>query len=219
MNVIRRCSRYGSSTASRVTDAPTATITTPKYRSGSPSIHSNPSRISTKQTVVPRSGSSMTSPQTSTNAGTSGIRTWRTRLSVRRCCLRASRSAPQSRIASFASSDGWTCSGPKSTQRRDRDDQQRVGHQPEPAGVRSHREPEDRQPDDDELDLADELRPDRRVLVVRGGDRGGRSHQHAEGEQPPAGEEQQLRGRVRPVQVVTDRAGGCSPAPEPLRRL
>ena len=71
-----------------------------------------------KHIVVPRSGSSMTRAQKTTKTGSSGRKTWLARDNVPRCCLRASRSAPQTKMASLPNSDGWNCNGPKSIHRR-----------------------------------------------------------------------------------------------------
>ena len=72
-----------------------------------------------KQQVVPRSGSSMTSRLTIDEAGHAAARTGAGRgAACRARCLRASRSAPHSSIATLASSDGCSCSGPRSIQRR-----------------------------------------------------------------------------------------------------
>ena len=143
-----------------------------------PTIHSRPSRISMKQQVVPRSGSSITSKVTSANPGSSGTNRCRARRSVPSCCLRASRSAPHSSIADLGQLGGLQlqradvdpaaravdADADAGHQHRDqRDDgqhQHRVDEQPERARREPDREPEQQQPDGDELELLDRLAPD-----------------------------------------------------------
>ena len=78
--------------------------------SRAPAVNSNASITVVSTTVVPMSGSAMTSSAINTAIGTSG--TSRCLVSVSRFSLRASRSAPQSTSASLAGSDGWICRPP-----------------------------------------------------------------------------------------------------------
>ncbi len=186
-----------------------------------PTIHSSPSRMSMKQQVVPRSGSSMTSPANSKNPGSSGRNRCRARRKRRRAvaCGRAGRH-PRAASPACASSDGCTCNGPRSIHRGApktptpmpgtstatsvASASATTGYTSSAVSARGepHREPEQRDADREEHRLLDHLAPDRaaRTAVARRGDRCRHRHQDAEAEQPEAGQQQQLHRGVRPIQ-------------------
>ena len=90
--------------ASTAADTMTANSDDTNTRSGRPAYQSRPSRMMPSDTVCPRSGWATISASAMTAAGTSGISISRSDARSRRRA--ASRCAPQSRNAIFASSDG-----------------------------------------------------------------------------------------------------------------
>ena len=83
-----------------------------KTRPGVPANHSSARKISSRMDVVPRSSPAMTSSASTPVPGSSGTSMCRQSVSMPSFSLRASRSAPHTASASFASSDGWKVSGP-----------------------------------------------------------------------------------------------------------
>ena len=91
-------------------------VTERNSRNGVPATTSTPQTISTIAMVVPRSGSILTSAQTTSTTAPSGLIS-----SISVCGGRrraASTAAANSSIAALANSDGWIEIGPSSSQRR-----------------------------------------------------------------------------------------------------
>ncbi len=79
---------------------------------GVPITHSSVRKMTSSRNVVPRSSPSITSMARMPAPGSSGMSRCRQSFSCLSLSLRASRSAPHSRKASLASSDGWNGNGP-----------------------------------------------------------------------------------------------------------
>ena len=206
-----------------------------------PTTHSSARKISSSMRVVPRSSPSITRMARIAVPGISGI----SRLpplgrAGRRFSLRASRSAPQSRKASLANSDGWICRpaeldpalraatvGPPtpstSTRPRKRQRHQRVGQRPGRAGATARRSHISGRPIARRATASAEpveRRPARARASGRG--RGQHHHQARAPSSSSAAAEDQVVGGQRPVEQPRSPAGLAAsrpgPRPAPTRR-
>ncbi len=87
----------------------------PRYRRRTPAANSSRNIVPARITVVPRSGCSITSPQTRSDTGSSGSTRCPRSSSVPH--RRARIDAANTTTASFAISEGWTVTGPSSNHR------------------------------------------------------------------------------------------------------
>ena len=107
-----RWNRYPATTI-RISSTSPIMPRMPAYsRTGVPITHSSARKITSSTNVVPRSSPSITSMHRRPAPGSSGMSRCRQSSSCLSLSFRASRSAPQSRNASLASSEGWKGNGP-----------------------------------------------------------------------------------------------------------
>ena len=96
---------------------PISTRIAANTRPGVPMIHSSARKMISRMNVVPRSSPSITSMARKPTPGSSGMSSCRQSASWFSFSLRVSRSAPHSRNANLASSDGWNWKPPICSQR------------------------------------------------------------------------------------------------------